>query len=214
MKKTVLTLFIICLFSLMVLTAPSVLSQWEDVTYELNCKVTSTTTLWNPGTHNFEMTCDGNLSAPFTDTFTGNGSGTATYSMVGGGSPPGEFNLNMGLSGYLTNSFFTGPFNLSAVAHGETVLVSPTPGFVRTEKIRNLSANGTFNGFIWNVTSQTATVDFSFIDAEGKAFQLRITGTSPTHIIPEFPSLIIIPLITTTTLLAVIVYRRKRSMKH
>ena len=197
----------------MVLTAQTVvpvLGQIElDLTYELVCAVTSTTTLWNPGTHNFEMTCEGQLLAPFTDTFTVNGSGTATYSMIGGGNPPGEFDLNMNMSGYLYNSFFNGPFALSAVSHGETALVFPTPGFVRTEEIRNLSANGTFDEFIWNMTGQIATVDFSFIDPQGKAFQFRITGSSHTSIIPEFPSLLILPLFVMAALLVTIVYRRK-----
>lgn len=213
MRKTALALFSICLLSLMVLIAlviPSVFSQIElDVTYELTCEVTGTTTLWDPGTHNFEMTCEGQLYAPFADTFTMNGSGTATYSMVGGGYPPGEFDLTIDMSGYLNNSFFNGPFTLSAVAHGETVLVSSTQGFIRTEEVQSLSANGTFNDLTWNVTSQIATVDFSFIDELGKAFQFRVTGTSHTSIIPEFTSFIAIPLFIIVTLLAVIAYRRK-----
>jgi len=208
-------MFAMCLCSLIVLAAlaiPSVLSQIEidvDVTYELTCEVNGTTTLWNPGTHDFEMTCEGQLSVPFADTFTMNGSGTATYSMVGGGSPPGEFDLSMDMSGYLNNSFFDGPFTLSAVAHGETALVSTTPGFIRTEEIVDLSANGTLNGFIWNVTSLSSTVDFSLIGEDGTEFEFRITGSGHTSIIPEFPSFLILPLFMIATLLAVIAINKK-----
>ena len=119
MRKTILASFMICLFSLMILIPP-VLSQFPielDLTYVLTCEVTSTTMepLWSPGTHDFEMTCEGQLLAPFGDTFTMNGSGTATYSMVGGDWPPGEFDLTINFSGYLSNSFFDGPYDLSLI---------------------------------------------------------------------------------------------------
>ena len=211
MRKTILASFMICLFSLMILIPP-VLSQIElDLTYEITCEVISATTLWNPGTHDFEIICDGQLFTPFSDTFAMDGFGTATYSMVGGGWPPGEFDLTMNFSGYLSNSFFDGPYDISVVCHGETVLVEPpTPGFVRTEEIRNLSANGTFNEYTWDVTIETATVDFSYIDPEGKAFDIQITGGSHIYIVPEFPSLIILPILMIVTLLAVIMRVRMK----
>jgi hypothetical protein len=131
-----------------------------------------------------------------------------TYSMVGGG-PPGELNLNMDLSGYLNDSFFNGPFNLSAVAHATTVLSSTTAGFIRTELVQSLTANGTFNEYTWNVTDQMATVDFSFIDPEGTAFQIRVIGTGQSSVVPEkFLPIFIIPLLTAAILLAAVVNRK------
>jgi hypothetical protein len=155
------------------------------------------------------MTCEGQLFIPINDTFTANGSGTVTYSMVGGGSPPGEFDLSMSFSGYLNDSFFNGPFTLSTVAHGTTLLVSTTSGFIRTEQLQDFEGSGTFDGYTWNVTDQTATVDFSLIDPQGTEFQIQVTGAGSTSIVPEFPSMIIVPLFIAATLLAVKVYRRK-----
>ncbi len=204
------TWFAVCLFILIITTIvsiPSALAQLEldvDTAFELTFEVTSTTALWNPGTHSFDMTGEGLLSAPFVDTFTMNGSGTATYSIVGGGSPPGEFDLNMDLSGYLEDSFFNGPYTMSVVAHGETRLVATTPGYIRTEEIVDLSANGTFNELTWNTTSPSSIVDFSLIDNEGTAFQFRVTGTS--HVIPEFPlSIVLLLIVIVLTLMAVII---------
>jgi len=93
---------------------------------------------------------------------------------------------------------------MSVVAHGQTMLVATTPGYVRTEEIVNLSANGTFNELTWNATSSSSIVDFSFIDNEGTAFQFRVTGSS--HVIPEFPSSFVFLLILIVlTLIAVII---------
>lgn len=215
------TCFALCMLLLIVSTGvviPSVLAQIEldvDANYEISFEVTSTTTLWNPGTHNFNMTGVGELSAPFVDTFTVNGSGTATYSIVGGGSPPGEFDVTMELSGYLEDSFFNGPYTMTVVAHGETVLAATTTGYIRTEEVVNLSANGTFNGSPWNATSTSSTVDFSDIGGEGTSFEFRVTGSS--HVIPEFPSAIVMPLILiAVTLVAVIItgtYSKKAHSK-
>lgn len=215
MRKIIAALLMVCLFSVMLFVAqaiPFVLSQIQlDITYELNCEVNSTTPLWDPGTHTFEMTCQGQLKAPFLDTFTMNGSGTFTYAMVGGGYPPGEFDLTMDMAGYLNNSFWNGPYTLSAQCHGETVLVAPTAGFIRTEELQNFAANGTFDGWLWNVTGDTAVVDFSYIDEFGHSFQIRVTGLGHTSIIPELPSLIILPLFMTAILIAAIIYRRKQT---
>lgn len=206
------TWFAICMLLLIVsivVVVPSVLAQLDldvDTDYEITFEVTSTTTLWDPGTHSFEMSGVGELSAPFVSTFTVNGSGTATYSIVGGGSPPGEFDVTMELSGYLEDSFFNGPYTMTVVAHGETVLAAATTGYIRTEEIVNLSANGTFNESPWNATSTSTTVDFSDIGSEGKSFEFRVTGSS--HVIPEFPSAIVMPLtLIAATLVAVIITR-------
>ena len=204
------TWFAVCMLLLIVSTVvviPSVLAQLDldvNADYEITFEVTSTTTLWNPGTHSFNMTGVGQVSAPFVDTFAMNGSGTATYSIVGEGSPPGEFDVTMELSGYLEYSFFDGPYTMSVVAHGETVLVATTTGYIRTEEVVNLSANGTFNELTWNATSTSSTVDFSVIGGEGTSFVFRLTGSS--HVIPEFPSAIVMPLILiVVTLIAVII---------
>ncbi len=202
--------FAVCMLLLIVSTGvviPSVLAQLDldfVAEYELTFELTSTTALWVPGTHSVDMSGVGQLSAPIVDTFTMNGSGTATYSMVGGGSPPGEFDLTIELSGYLEGSFFNGPYTMSVVSHGETMLVDTTPDYIRTEEIVDLSANGTFNESTWNITSLSSIIDFSFIDNEGTAFEFRITGSS--HVIPEFPSSIVMPLILiAVTLIAVII---------
>jgi hypothetical protein len=215
MRKISATLLTACLFSIMLFAVqaiPFVLSQIQlDLTYELNCEVNSTTPLWAPGTHTFEMTCQGQLQTPFLDTFTMNGSGTLTYTMVGGGFPPGELDLTMDMTGYLNNSFWNGPYTLSAQSHGETVLVATTPSFIRTEELQTFAANGTFDGWLWNVTGDTAIVDFSYIHELGTSFQIRVTGLGHTSIIPELPSLILLPLFMTATLIAALVYRRKQT---
>lgn len=206
MRKILLILLIVA-YTLSLLFVSS--RAQVNLTYQFDCYVTSTTALWTPGTHNFNLTCQGQLSSPINSTFTLNGTGMVTYSMVGGGSPPGELNLNMNLSGHLNDSFFNGPFNLSAVAHATTVLTSPTAGFIRTELVQNLTANGTFNEYTWNVTDQMATVDFSFIDPEGTAFQFRVLGTGQSSVIPEkFLPIVIIPLLTAAILLAAVVNRK------
>ncbi|UCC57987.1 MAG: hypothetical protein JSW14_06405 [Candidatus Bathyarchaeum sp.] len=202
--------FAVCLVLLIVsivVGIPSVLAQITldvDAEYELTFVVTSTTALWDPGTHSIEMSGVGQLSAPIVVTFTINGTGTATYSMVGGGNPPGEFNLNMELSGYLEDSFFTGAYTMSVVAHGTTVILATTPTYVRTEEIVNLSANGTFNELTWNATSSSSIMDFSSINGEGTEFELRVTGSS--HVIPEFPlSIVLLVIVILLTLVAVII---------
>ena len=200
MKKVALSLLIVVLlFSGIIVFAQTQL----DLTYQLDCNVTSTTALWNPGTHDFTMTCQGQLFTPINTLFSLNGSGNVTYSMVGGGPPPGELDLSMSLSGYLYDTFFDGPFNLTVVAHATTVLVSPNVGFERTEIIQNLTANGIFNAYTWDVTNQSATADFSFIDPQGKTFQFRITGGGPASYIPEFSSLIILPLFIIATIVVI-----------
>lgn len=178
-----------------------------NLTYQLDCNVTSTTALWNPGTHNFNMTVQGQLFTPINSMFSLDGSGNVTYSMVGEG-PPGELDLTMNLSGYLNDTFFDGPFNLTAVAHATTVLVPPTVGFERTEIIQNLTANGTFNEYTWEVTNQSATVDFSSINPQGTAFQIRIVGGGPASYIPEFSSIIILPLFIIATIVAITIARK------
>lgn len=204
--RKILLILLIAAYTLSLLFASS--QAQVDLTYQLDCYVTSTTALWTPGTHNFTLTCQGQLSSPINSTFTLNGTGMVTYSMVGGG-PPGELNLNMNLSGYLNDSFFNGPFNLSAVAHATTVLSSPTAGFIRTELVQNLTANGTFNEYTWNVTDQMATVDFSFIHPQGAAFEIRVLGTGQSSVVPEkFLPIVIIPLLTAAVLLAVVVNRK------
>jgi len=101
---------------------------------------------------------------------------------------------------------------MTVVAHGETVLADTTTGYMRTEEVVNLSANGTFNGSPWNATSTSSTVDFSDIGGDGKSFQFRVTGSS--HVIPEFPSAIVMPLtLIAATLVAVIItgiYSKRR----
>jgi hypothetical protein len=89
------------------------------------------------------------------------------------------------------------------------VQVSTTEGFVRTEEIHDLSVNGSFSGFMWNATSATSVVDFSYINIEGTLFQFRVTGTSHAYVIPEFSSLIGLPLIMIATLIAALIYRKK-----
>ena len=104
------TWFAVCMLLLIVsvvVVVPSVLAQLNldvDADYEMEFEVTSTTALWTAGTHSFEVTGEGNFSAPVEDTFTMNGSGTVTYSMVGEG-PPGEFDLTLEMSGYMIRSW-------------------------------------------------------------------------------------------------------------
>ena len=216
-------LFPTCMLLLIVSVAvivPSVLAQINldvDADYEFSFDVTSTTALWTPGTHSFNVTGAGNVSAPFADTFTMNGSGTAEYSMVGGGYPPGEFDLTLEMSGFIDDSLLTGPYTMSVVAHAETMQVADTPGYVRTEEVMNVAINGTFNDLPWNATSTSTTVDFSYIGPEGTEFQIQVTGSS--HVIPEFPSAIVTPviLIAVTLIAAVITgaYSKKgRPSKH
>ena len=210
---TVGMLFLICSI---IVVVPSVLAQLDldfNADYELAFVVTSTTALWDPGTHAFSITGEGNFSAPLVDTFTMNGSGTATYSMVGGG-PPGEFDLTLEMSGYIEDSILTGPYTMSVVAHAETAVVATTPGYIRTEEVMNAAINGTFNELPWNATSTSTLVDFSVIGGEGTSFQIRVTGSS--HVIPEFPSAIVIPLtLIAVTLIALIVTgTSKRLLNH
>jgi hypothetical protein len=205
-SKTWLTLCMLLLIVTAVVVTPSVLAQINldvDADYEMEFEVTSTTALWNSGTHSFEVTGEGNFSAPVEDTFTMNGSGTVTYSMVGGG-PPGEFDLTLEMSGYIDDSLLAGPYTMTVVAHATTVLVQETtPGYVRTEEVMNAAVNGTFNEFTWNATSTSTLVDFSDID-EGMFFQIRVTGSS--NVIPEFPSTILMPVILiAVTLVAAII---------
>ena len=209
MKKIVLSLLIFAtLFSGFLVHG---LDQ-VDLTYELNCTVNSTTPLWNPGTHDFTMTVQGQLLAPMNSVFSLNGSGNVAYSMIGGG-PPGELDLTMNLSGYLNDTFFNGPFNLTATAHSTTLLAPPTVGFERTEIIQNLTANGTFNEYTWEVTNQSAIVDFSSISPQGTEFQIRIIGGGPASYIPEFSSILILPLFIVATVIA-ITMSRKSTKKH
>lgn len=209
MKKIVLSLLIVAtLFSGFFVFGLDQI----DLTYELNCTVTSTTPLWNPGTHDFNMTVQGQLFTPMNSMFSLNGSGNVTYSMIGGG-PPGELDLTMNLSGYLNDTFFNGPFNLTAAAHATTVLAATTAGFERTEIVQNLTANGTFNEITWEVTNQSATVDFSSISPQGTAFQIRIIGGGPASYIPEFSSILILPLFIAAAVIAVTI-SRKSTKKH
>jgi len=70
----------------------------------------------------------------------------------------------------------------------------------------NAAINGTFNEIPWNATSTSTIVDFSVIDVEGTSFQIRVTGSS--HVIPEFPSAIVIPLtLIAVTLIAFVLLR-------
>jgi len=161
-----------------------VLSQGIDVEYEYSLHVTSDTTLWDPGTHEFAVNGTGHILSPVNETFPLRGTGRVTYTMVGPG-PPGQFNLDINFTTNLTTSFFTGPLSLSGSGSGETVLVAPTPGFIRTEELRDFSVSGTYNGLGWNSTSDKATVDFSSIGPEGKTFDVRVRGTS--HLFLESP---------------------------
>ena len=217
--------FAVCLLLLVVsavVVTPSVLAQINldvDADFEFEFNVTSTTALWNPGTHAFSVTGEGNFSAPLIDSFTMNGTGTVTYSMVGGGSPPGEFDLTLDMSGYIEDSVLTGPYTMSVVAHAETALMATTPEYIRTEEVMNANINGTFNDLPWNATSTSTTVDFSVIGGGGTSFQIRVIGSS--HVIPEFSSAILMPiiLITVTLIIAVItrtskvVIKKHRRMK-
>ena len=203
------TWFAVCMLLLIVsvvVVVPSVLAQLNldvDADYEMEFEVTSTTALWTAGTHSFEVTGEGNFSAPVEDTFTMNGSGTVTYSMVGEG-PPGEFDLTLEMSGYIDDSLLAGPYTMSVVAHATTAQVEETPGYIRTEEVMNAAINGTFNEFTWNATSSSTLVDFSVIGGDGTSFQIRVTGSS--NVIPEFPSAILMPIVLiAVTLVAAII---------
>lgn len=188
-----------------------VLSQGIDVDYEYNLYVTSDTTLWNPGTHEFAVNGTGHILSPVNETFPLEGTGKATYSVVGPG-PPGQFNLDINFTTNLTTSFFTGSLSLSGSGSGETVLVEPsTQGFIRTEELRDFSVSGTYNGLGWNSTTDRATVDFSSIGMEGKSFDIRVQGTS--HLSLESPppqpvSERYLPMLLGITLAGAIVVRR------
>jgi hypothetical protein len=206
-SKTWFTVCMLLLIVTAVVVTPSVLAQINldvDADYEMEFEVTSTTALWTAGTHSFEVTGEGNFSAPVEDTFTMNGSGTVTYSMVGAG-PPGEFDLTLEMSGYIDDSLLAGPYTMTVVAHATTVLVEETtPGYVRTEEVMNAAVNGTFNELTWNATSTSTMVDFSDIGSEGTFFQIRVTGSS--NVIPEFPSTVLMPVILiAVTLVAAII---------
>ncbi len=212
------TWFTVCMLLLVVsalVVAPVVLAQINldvDADFEMEFNVTSTTALWTAGTHSFEVTGEGNFTAPIEDTFTMNGSGTVTYTMVGGG-PPGEFDLTLEMTGNIEDSVLAGPYTMTVVAHATTALVTPTtPGFERTEEVMNAAINGTFNEQPWNATSTSTLVDFASIGTEGTSFQIRVTGSS--HVIPEFPAAIAMPIILiAVTLVAGIItgaYTKKR----
>jgi hypothetical protein len=204
------TWFIVCMLLLTVSAvaiAPAVLAQINldvDADFEMEFTVTSTTALWTPGTHSFEVTGEGNFTSPIADTFAMTGSGTVTYTMVGGG-PPGEFDLTLEMTGNIEDSVLAGPYTMTVVGHATTALVTPTTtGFERTEEVMNAAINGTFNEQEWNATSTSTIVDFSYIGAEGTEFQIRVTGSS--HVIPEFPAAIAMPMILiAVTLLAGII---------
>jgi len=212
------TWFTVCMFLLIVtavVVTPSVLAQINldvDADYEMEFEVTSTTALWNPGMHSFEVTGEGNFSAPVEDTFTMNGSGTVTYSMVGAG-PPGEFDLTLEMSGYIDDSILAGPYTMRVVAHATTAQVAETSGYIRTEEVMNAAVNGTFNELTWNATSTSTIVDFSVIGSEGTSFQIRVTGSS--NVIPEFPSTLLMPVILiAVTLVAAIITRTYSKKAH
>ena len=206
------TCMLLLIVSAVVIT-PAVLAQINldvDANFEMEFTVTSTTALWDPGTHSFEVTGEGNFTSPIVDTFTMNGSGTVTYTMVGGG-PPGEFNLTLDMTGNIEDSVLAGPYTMTVVGHATTVLVYPTTqGYERTEEVMNVAINGTFNELPWNATSTSTFVDFSVV--EGTEFQIRVTGSS--HVIPEFPVAIAMPVILiAVTLVAGIItgaYTKKR----
>jgi hypothetical protein len=216
-SKTWFATCMLLLIASTVVIAPIVGAQINldvDTDFEMEFTVTSTTELWNPGTHSFEVTGEGNFTAPIADTFTMNGTGTATYTMVGGGFPPGEFDLNLNMTGYIEDSVLAGPYNMTVVAHAWTVEVYPTtPGYERTEEVMNVAINGTFNELAWNATSASTIVDFSVV--EGTFFQIRVTGSS--NIIPEFPAAVVMPVILVAlTLVAGIItgaYTRKVAFK-
>ena len=210
--KTWFAAYMLLLFVSTVVFAPVVLAQTNlDVNAEFEFDVTSPTTLMEPGTHSFEVTGNGNIFAPFENTFTMNGSGTATYYMVGGGSPPGEFHFTLEMSGYIEESVvngpsvITGPYDMTVIAHATRAQVATTPGYVRTEELTNVAINGTFNESPWNATSTSTIVDFSVI--EETAIQIRLTGFS--HVVPEFSSIVILSTVIIATFV-VIVYRKRR----
>jgi len=190
-----------------VAVAPAVLAQINldvDADFDMEFDVTSTTVLWEPGTHSFEIIGEGDFTAPIEDTFTMNGSGTVTYTMIGDG-PPGEFDITLEMTGYIEESVLAGPYTMTVVGHATTALVTPTtPGYERTEEVMDIAINGTFNDMPWNATSTSTQVDFSYLGEEGTEFQIRVTGSS--NIIPEFPTAIAMPMILiAVTLLAGII---------
>ncbi|PVX24696.1 MAG: hypothetical protein CW716_09560 [Candidatus Bathyarchaeum sp.] len=199
-SKSWFAVFMLLLVVSAVVVAPVVLAQINldvDADFEMEFTITSTTVLWEAGTHSFEVTGEGNFTSPIEDTFTMNGSGTVTYTMVGGG-PPGEFDVTLEMSGNIEDSVLAGPYTLTVVGHATTALVATTPGYERTEEVMNAAINGTFNELPWNATSTSTMVDFSVV--EGTEFQIRVTGSST--IIPEFPTAIAMPVILIAVTLA------------
>ncbi len=161
--------------------------QGIDVAYEFTLHVTSDTVLWEPGTHSFRMTGEGHLTSPLDVTFQIEADGVATYTCAGGGGPPCPFTLEMNLSGNVTGTFMSGPFEVFTTGQGTTSLVFPgTPGYIRTEQVTGLMATGWWNGEAWNLTSQSMTIDFTDID-QGTSFDIKVTGTSHVSLPPEEP---------------------------
>ncbi|MFQ5950763.1 MAG: hypothetical protein ACE5KH_01600, partial [Candidatus Geothermarchaeales archaeon] len=160
---------------------PMALSQLViNLTRNYTCDVTSDTTLWNPGTHSFDMSCQGTVTADglFTDEpFTVQGSAEITYSCVDGGFPPCEFDADISFSGSLTSSFFGAPLVLSGSCHGDFVVLPTNPGFIRSEEFRDLRCVIAYNP-TWNIVTPSALVDFTLIDPEGKAFQFQVSAGS------------------------------------
>ena len=194
-----------------------------NMAFEVDLVVTSQTTLWDPGYHEFEVQGSGWLDSVYNRTFTITGNGTANYTVAYG--PPGPFWADILFTGEMKDhAKHNGPIVIDGIYTGVTMLDAPSPGFARTESVNGASGFGNLSlpihpdnwigpipdGF--NVTADLVIVDFSSI-GDGRSFTIKASGSftviplfSEPPVIPEF-SFLAIPIFTGT--LVFITYRRR-----
>jgi hypothetical protein len=101
-------------------------------------------------------------------------------------------------------------FPNATLADSEVSDVNGWARFTLLEKMMN--ATGEYP--VGNYTVEATYEGYSDIKSVNMNDSQQITLTLESFVIPEFPSLIILPLLMIATLIAVIIYRRKHSTQH